>query len=569
MASVARDYVDIAINYAKDVSAGKITAGQYTRLAARRFLKDLERKPNGRWFPFYFDEWHACDVCDFIEKLPHVEGEWKYPTLVLEPWQIFILVNLFGFRRAYGPRKGARRFDTAYVEVGRKNGKSPLASGIALYCLTCEGETGPQVKIAATTGQQARIVYEVARAMVEMTSDLRAAFSLDPMTNTIVCHQNMGTMQPINAKASTQDGLNPSCTIIDELHAHKDRKLFDVLRSARGARKNHLSLYITTAGYNLAGVCYEQRTYVTKILKGVLKAEHYFGVIYTLDEKDNPYQEKNWIKPNPNIDISVDRAELKQSAKDAKAAPQSEGEFLTKRMNLWLSAASAWISIPLWDKCKRPGLKLEDFEGCTGYIGADLADRNDTVALVLVFERDDVLYVFPFFFLPKDIVDAAADRTNAHYKAWAKQGLITLTEGNITDYSLIEDTIVEWCERFDIRKITFDQYGSAQIASNLVGDGYPAQVMHKNAKNYTDPSKELEARYQVGRLAHDGNEILRWMASNAVVTKGVDGSIIPKKETKDSPNKIDGIDGVIMGIAGLMQDQDEEYESIYEQAAIH
>ncbi len=564
-----RNYVAIAVKYAEDVTSRKLVAGKWTRLACRRFLKDLKRKSSARWFPYRFDDWHASDVCDFIEKLPHVEGEWDHDTLILEPWQIFILVNVFGWRQAYGKAKGARRFNTAYIELGRKNGKSALTSGIALYCLTCEQEPGPQVKTAATTGDQARIVFNVSKAMAEKTPALVEAFQLEPMANSIVCRQNMGSIQPINAKASTQDGLNPHLTIIDELHAHKDRKLFDVLRSARGARRNPLSWYITTAGYDMTTVCYEQRQFVTKILENVLQAEHYFGIIYTLDEGDDPFDPAIWIKANPNLGVSVQVAELKQYAKEARESPQLEGEFRTKRCNQWLFAASAWLSIADWDECAEKGLKIEDLVTCPAWLGGDLADRNDVTSLVLVFDRDPDLVAFAWHFLPKDIVQAAADRTSAHYLAWEKRGLFNLTEGDITDYGAIEQFVRDLCERFEIRKITFDQYGSAQITSNLVGDGLPAQVMYKNAKNFTDPAKELEARVQVKRFRHTGDPVLKWNASNCVVSVGVDGSILPKKENKDSPNKIDGIDALLNGIAGYLQEQNDEVSSIYSHRPVH
>ena len=565
----SRDYVAVAVRYAQDVTRKKIKAGLWTRLACKRFLKDLKRNVSARYFPYYFDDWHACDVCDFIGKLPHVEGEWATPTIVLEPWQIFILVNVFGFRQAFGETKGKRRFNTCYIELGRKNAKSTLTSGITLYCLTCEDEAGPQVKTAATTGDQARIVFDVASAMVEKTPDLAENFQLDVMANAIVCRQNMGSIQPINAKASSQDGLNPHLSVIDELHAHKDRKLFDVLKSARGARKNPLSWYITTAGYNLAGVCYEQRTLLTKILQGIVTAEHYFGIIYTLDDGDDPFDEAVWIKANPNLNVSVSLKEMRTYAQEAKESPQSEGEFKTKRCNLWLNAANAWLSMEDWDKCADRSLNIEDMKSFPAYIGGDLADRNDVTSLDITFDHGDDLVTFAWHYLPKEIVRAAADRTSAHYLAWASEGLFNLTEGDMTDYAAIEAHVRVLFNDFDVRRITFDQYGSAQLTSNMVGDGLPAQVMTKNAKNYTDPAKELEARIQVRRFKHNGDPVLKWMASNCVVSVGVDGSILPKKESKDSPNKIDGMDALINGISGYLQDRDESFESVYAQRAVH
>ena len=263
----ARDYVAEAVAHARAAVEGTRVAGRLEVAACRRFLRDIERA-NVETCPFYFDEVEAAKPCAFAENLPHVEGHWEKGDgrLVLEPWQCFILVNVFGFRRR---SDGLRRYNTAYIEVARKNGKSALSAVVALYCLTCEQEVGPKVYCAATTGDQARIVFDVAKKMTERTTPLREYFGIEPYAHVLYCGANGGSLQAINAKASTQDGLNPHLSIIDELHAHKDRALFDVLRSARGARKNPLSWYITTAGYNLESVAYEQRELVVKILDGI------------------------------------------------------------------------------------------------------------------------------------------------------------------------------------------------------------------------------------------------------------------------------------------------------------
>ncbi|MBI3936782.1 MAG: terminase large subunit [Betaproteobacteria bacterium] len=559
-ASQGRDYIKIALAYAR--KAARDTAGKrhcrWVRLACQRQLDDLARAKRDSSWPFRFGKWYAADVCDFVEKLPHVEGEWQSPTLVLEPWQVFILTTLYGWRHR---ETGARRFNTAYIECGRKNGKSPLASGLALYGLCCEGEPGPQVKCAATTGDQAEIVFGVAKRMAERTPALCAAFGVEVWAHAISSTVNGGNIRPINAKASTQDGLNPHMTIIDELHAHKDRALFDVLRSARGARKNPLSLYVTTAGYHLESVCMEQRTFLTKVLEGVLDADNYFGIIYTLDladvsqgiaAGDDPFDEDVWIKANPNLGVSCDPKVLREEAVEARVNPAAEGEYKTKRMNLWLNAANGWLNMEAWNRCTDRDLRLEQFEGQRAWLGADLADRDDLTALFLLFERGEELVGFPWFFIARECIAERAKKI-AHYYAWEKAGLLTITEGNITDYDLIERHIRALWKRFDVQGAQFDQYGSAHIASRLMTDGLTAVIEGKNAKNVTDPALDLEARVKGRLFRHDGNPVLRWMASNAVVTRKVDGSILPKKATANSPHKIDGIDALIAANALRMR----------------
>ena len=559
---MTRDYIAIARQYRDEVRKDK--AGKkyckWVRLAAERDYQDHQRAKKDKAWVYYFDEWWANDVCDFIEKLPHVEGVWETPTIVLEPWQIFILVTVFGWRRKMGkkrdPERDPRRFRSVYIEVARKNGKSALSSGIALYCLCCEGENGPQIKTAATTGDQARVVFDVCRKMVEKTPELQEAFSVQAMMHSIPCWMNGGHIKPINSKASTQDGLNPHLSIIDELHAHADRSLFDVLKSAQGARQNPLSWYITTAGYILNGVCMEQRTLVTKILETVIEADHYFGIIFTLDEGDDAFDPKVWGKANPNLRV-MNVSKIHEEAEEAKNSPSSEGEFKTKRCNLWLNAANAWLNIKQWEDCQ-DNIKLADFAGQPAWIGCDLADKNDIAAAVILFRRDDVYYAFPRFYLPKDLVLACAHR-NPSYKIWAERGYITLTEGDYIDFNRIEADIREWCATYEVRGIGFDQYGSAQIASRLLEDGHPASIIHKNAANCSDSAKILENRVKTRKFRHDGNPVFKWMASNVVVTRKVDGSILPKKETPDSHNKIDGIDATVVAFSLANNEQGPEY----------
>ncbi|QOZ52875.1 terminase large subunit [Bradyrhizobium sp. CCBAU 53338] len=539
-----RDYPGIAERYCRDVIAGTVVAGKWTRLACRRHLRDLERAADPT-FAYTFSAWHASDVCDFIEKLPHVEGKWASPTITLEPWQVWLLVCVFGWRRK---SDGGRRFEQSYIEVARKNAKSALTSGVSLYCLTCDGEVGPQIKTAATTGGQARIVFDVASKMARATPDLREAFGLEVMANSVVCHQNNGSIQPINAKSSTQDGLNPHLTVVDELHAHKDRSLFDVLRSATGARKNPLMWAITTAGYSTVGVCYEQRDYICKVLEGVVEDDTYFGVIYTLDEGDNPFDERVWPKANPNLNVSVDIEKMRAYARQAKNSPASEGEFRTKRLNLWQNSHSTWLSIEQWKACADTALKIDDFAGELAWIGIDLADTNDVAALLIVFEREGVHHAFARFYLPEDLVEICAHRTTTHYKVWADQGFITTTKGDFIDHNAIEQDIRALCEAHQVMSIRLEHYGSAQIAANLMEDGLPVEIVHKKPETYSEPAKLLEAWVEIKKFRFDGNPVLTWMASNCVVDRRVNGSILPKKEHKDSPKKIDGIDALIMAI---------------------
>lgn len=566
----ARDYAGIAEQWARDVAAGKIVACRWVKLACRRHLNDLKKARKGKAWGFYFDRWHADDVCDFIEKLPHVEGVWKTSTIFLEPAQIFILTTIFGWRRW---EDGKRRFTYAYVEMARKGAKSTLTAGVGLYCLTCEGEVGPQVIIGATTGEQAGKVFKPMQGMVRKSPDLQEAFGVTAWARSITCGSNDGYVQPINAKGSTQDGHNPHMGVLDELHAHKDRALFDVIKSAFGARTNPLMWIITTAGFNTTGVCYEQRTYLTKVLDEVFEADHFFGIIFTLDEAvldeagqvvapaDDPFDEKVWIKANPMLGITPTLNYMRGEAKDAKASPASEGNFLTKNLNRWLNANSAWLNITRWNQCADAALEWSAFEGLDCWVGGDLADKDDITALVLAaFDQRDRLIFKPMFWLPEAVLQDpthAEGKGPAPYRTWEKQGYLQLTPGDWVDHNVIEQQIEDWIEEYSIRRITFDQFAAAQaMASRLNenhGDGGEplATILHKKASAVTDPAKELEARVKGGpaRLRHDGNPVMTWMASNVVVSRRRDETILPIKESQMSPNKIDGIDALINAIA--------------------
>jgi phage terminase large subunit-like protein len=547
----ARDYAGIADQWARDVVSGKVVACKLVKQACKRHLEDL-KKPKA--WGFYFDRWHADDVCDFIEKLPHVEGVWETPTLLLEPPQIFILTTVFGWRRS---EDGLRRFSSVYIEMARKGAKSTLTAGVALYCLCCENEPGAQIIIGATTGEQAQKVFNPAKQMVAKTPALKDAFGVKEWARSITCADNGGFIQPINAKGKTQDGWNPHVGILDELHAHTDRALFDVVSSAFGARKNPLRWIITTAGFDTNGVCYEQRTYIAKVLEGMVEAEHYFGIIFTLDETDDPFDPGVWIKANPMLGVTPTLRSMQDEATNARSSPSEEGNFKTKRLNLWMNAAAAWLSGPQWLACADPALSWDDFDGLDCWIGGDLADKDDITALVLAaFDNEGRLIFKPAFWLPEAVMQ---NRRQADvYAGWVKGAdpALRLTPGDWVDHNEVEAQVREWIDRYSVRRVTFDQFAAAtamasRINEDLGGGGEPlAQILHKKASAVTDPARELEARLKGGpsRLRHDGNPVMNWMASNVVVSRRRDETILPIKESQMSPNKIDGIDALINAI---------------------
>lgn len=463
---------------------------------------------------------------------------------------------------------------TSYVPTHN----STLTAGVGIYCLTCEGEIGPQVIIGATTGEQAGKVFNPAKLMIDRTPALQEAFGLETYSRSISCEVNGGYMQPINAKGKTQDGWNPHVGILDELHAHKDRSLFDVIRSAFGSRKNPLFWIITTAGFDTNGVCYEHRSSAIKMLEGVARLDHLFAAIFTLDEGDDPFDEKNWIKANPMIGVTPTFDMMRNASADAQVSPSSEGNFKTKNLNIWMNAMSAWLNVAQWNLCADEALDWKDFEGLDCYIGGDLADKNDMTALVLAaFDTKGRLIFKPRFWLPETVLlhpDHAEGRGNAPYRTWSKgdDAPLTLSSGDWVDHGEVEKVVRNWIKRFSVKKVTFDQFGAAQLMASRLNedlatpDNPLAQILHKSAKTVSDAAKELEARVKVGasKLRHDGNPIMTWMASNCVVARRRDETILPIKETPMSPNKIDGIDALVNAIQPALLVQEREVKPAFQ-----
>lgn len=542
------DYVQIAIDYAnaavKDKS-GK-SYGRWIRKAAARFLADLKRAQKKRGAPFLFDDWHACDVCGFIELLPHVEGEWETPTIVLDPFQVFFLVQLFGFRKL----DGTRRYSHALLAIGRKNGKSALAAAIMLYVFVCEGHVGPQVIAAATTGDQARIVWKVAAAMVKRTPDLREEFNLEAFAHAIACYGNNGTFRPISAKASTQDGLNPAAVCLDEIHAHKSHDLLNVLKSAAGARRNQLWLYVTTEGYETPGPWPELRKFAEHILDDVVEAEHFLALVYALDDGDDEYDESKWCKANPLLltnPLLLDA--IRREAIEAKDMPGAAAEFRIKRCNRRSSSAEGWIDLSRWRAGGR-AFDLEDMVGLPCWAALDLASTRDTTAWRLLWLDDDgQWYTWGRFWVPEDCVHQRNRRGTVTYGPWAEAGHMILTPGDVTDYARVEADVLADCQRFSPRLVAYDDWNASDIVNRLVENEIPLINFIQGPRSYHPAMQALERAYVSGNLVHEDSPVLTWHAANLVARYDMNMNSAPDR--RKSAEKIDGMCALLMafGIA--------------------
>lgn len=582
MAESNRDYVEIAKRYARAAIRDKKRKRhcRWIRLASERFIEDLKRARR-KECPFLFDRWHATDVCDFIEKLPHVEGKWDSPTIVLHPSQIFFLVQLFGFRHrqpieieGYGKFR-PRRFTSALLCEARKNAKSTLAAGILGYCECCEPEEGAQVLSAATTFPQASIIFNVWKRMVEKTPDLRDAFGLDVWTKAVSRPSTGSSFKPIHAKASTQDGLNPSHTGLDEIHAHKTPDLLNVLTSASGARMNPLWLYTTTEGYLNPGPWAEIRMFARRLLEGVFghDADHFLALIFAVDEEDeangieadDDFDESAWQKANPLIDTNPYLlAEIRKLAVEAKQMPSKLAEFRIKRLNRQASSPGGWIDLQAWKKCGGE-VDLDWLAKFPCWGGMDLASTTDFTAFRLVWKVDGIIYTHGWRWVPESAVASRTERGTVPYAGWVERGLLLETEGNVIDSTEIERTIEDCYRRFDIQTIAYDRWNATDIVTRLVEKNIPMIEFVQGTKSYHPAMQATEKAYIDGKLAHGGDPLLEWCASNLVAKTDQNLSQAPDK--KKSGDKIDDMAALFMAV-GVMDVAKPRTKSVYEEGVI-
>lgn len=524
--------------YGRDVIAGKIVVCKWVRKAVERHYRDLE---TGHLRGLVFSDAHARHVLAFFDFLRHSKDKWAGGAFELSPWQAFWLAILFGWLRA----DGTRRFRKAYWEVARKNGKSTLLSGVGLYLLIGDGIAGAEVYTAATKLDQAKIVHEEAKRMVMQSTALRKHLRI--VKNDILLPGTANTYKPLGADAGTHDGLNPHGAILDELHAHPSRALWDVIESASGSRSQPLMLAITTAGFNTENsICIEQRNYVRRILEEAIDDDSYFGVIYTLDgydgqeadDKDDWADPANWIKANPNLGLSVFADNLAESVRVAENEPLAQANLKTKRFNIWVKAAHLWMQMDRWKACGAT-YTLDDLQDVVAvYGGLDLASTSDLCSLALHFILEDGRRaLWGKHYLPEDV---AMDKDNPNhrlYLVWKEQGWLTLTPGNVTDYEFIKKDAKELLERFSINEIAFDRWNSSQLVTDLMNEGANMVAFGQGFASMSPAMKEFDRLIKGRQLMHPNDPVMTWAMSNVVAMKDPAGNVKPDKAK--SANKID------------------------------
>ena len=535
----------IGWDYARQVVDGSQPAGQILKNACNRALNDLKEhsEPNSL---YYYDADAANRCITFFGFLKHLKGPLAGLPLELASWQIFIVCQLYGWRRR---SDNYRRFRTAYVEVPRKSGKSTFCSGLTLYGLIADGEKAAEVYAAATTRDQARIVFGDAQAMVKKSPQLLEHLKCH---RSATLHEASGSkFEPLSSDAGSLEGRSPSFSVVDELHVHKTSEIWDVLNVAGGARAQPIIFAITTAGTNREGICYEIREYCTKVLDPHLDVndDTFFAAIWGIDEDDDWRDPETWKKANPGYGISVFPDDLERMAKQAMESPSAETNFRTKRLNQWMSSSSAWISSQDWDLTAGSRPPIDYFAGKPCYIGLDLASVSDFASMAIVFMEDGKLYPYVQHYLPEDTVNNTPGFIGVKYREWAAAGFITATEGNITDLKYIEDDVLSAMGKYNVREIAYDAYGATMLSASLVDKGAPMVKFSQGIMAMSDPSKELEKAVKAKVLNHGGDPVLSWMMSNCVLYIDPNDNIKVKKEGKG--NKIDGVIALVMALGRL------------------
>ena len=513
----------------------------------------------------HYDKSAADYAVDFIESLCHTKGTWARKPFELIDWQEQIIRDVFGTLKP----NGYRQFNTAYIEIPKKQGKSELAAAVALL-LTCgDGEERAEVYGCAADRQQASIVFNVAADMVRMCPALAKRVKILDSVKRLVYLPTGSIYQVLSADVGNKHGFNTHGVVFDELHTQPNRKLFDVMIQGSGdARMQPLYFLITTAGDNQNSICWEVHQKALDIIEGRKHDSTFYPVIYGASQDDDWTDPKVWKKANPSLGITVGIDKVKAACESAKQNPGEENSFRQLRLNQWVKQAVRWMPMDKWDSCNFP-VSPDELEGRVCYGGLDLSSSTDITAFVLVFpplDEDDKYIILPFFWIPEDNIELRVKRDHVMYDLWERQGFLQTTEGNVVHYGYIEKFIEQLGEKYNIREIAFDRWGAVQMVQNLENMGFTVVPFGQGFKDMSPPTKELMKLTLEQKLAHGGNPILRWMMDNIFIRTDPAGNI--KADKEKSTEKIDGAVATIMALDRAIRCGNENDASVYDDRGI-
>ncbi len=508
-----------------------------------------------------YDKSAADYAVAFIENLCHTKGTWAGKPFELIDWQEQIIRDLFGTLKP----NGYRQFNTAYIEIPKKQGKSELAAAVALL-LTCgDGEERAEVYGCAADRQQAAIVFDVAADMVRMCPALSKRVKILASQKRLIYTPTNSFYQVLSAEAYSKHGFNIHGVVFDELHTQPNRKLFDVMTKGSGdARMQPLYFLITTAGTDTHSICYETHQKAKDIIEGRKIDPTFYPVIYGADESDDWTDPKVWKKANPSLDITVGIDKVKAACESAKQNPGEENAFRQLRLNQWVKQAVRWMPMEKWDKCAF-SIDEDELEGRVCYGGLDLSSTTDITSFVLVFpplDEEDKYIILPYFWIPEDNLTLRVNRDHVPYDVWERQGCLQTTEGNVVHYGFIEQFIERLGERFNIREIAFDRWGAVQMVQNLESMGFTVVPFGQGFKDMSPPTKELMKLVLEQKIAHGSHPVLRWNMDNIYIRTDPAGNI--KADKEKSTEKIDGAVATIMALDRAIRCGNDHGASVYD-----
>lgn len=544
---------------------GEVVVCEYVYLAVERHYRDML---DGHKRGLVFEPGAGQHVIDFIEQFFfHIKGPLARQPILLDPWQKFWTAVLYGWKTA----DGFRRFTRGYEEVARKNGKSTWKGPQGAYLFMMDGEIGAEVYAVATTREQAMSVFRPAfdnfRSWARRSPGIKRSFKIHEGTNLERITFDTSVFKPLPANAESLDGLNPSAILFDELHAQKTPDVWEVMESALGARAQPLLSAITTAGFILDGICVDQRRYLIEVLRGERTDDSYFGYIYTLDEGDDPFLERNWYKANPGLGRSKQLKYMRDMARKAAFLPSALANFLTKDLNVWVNSADGWINAQVWDKGDKP-FDIRALSGRRCYGGLDLSATQDLTAFSLVFpppddEPNGEWHVLVWAWCPRDKVSQQADNKDerARYDKWEKAGWLEVTEGTITDYGPVKQRIRQARQLFDLVEIGFDEWNAAQLVGELMAEGFVMVKVPQNTQGMYPGARRFEELVYGKKLRHGGNPVLRWAVLNISLLFDSNGNFRPDKKKSNARGRIDPGVATVMALSRAVAIEPEKAES--------
>lgn len=532
--------------YMSDVLTGEIMANKWEKLAVKRQADDL-KKQNTVQFPYHFDEARAEHIINFTHNFcVHVKGALDKQPLILEPWQQFIYWALFGWvdMSAY------RRFNTAFIEVAKKNGKSTMIAPPGMYMGFIEGEGGAEVYSAATTKDQAKIVFhEYARAMVLKSPQLKKHIKV--FANSLVdAATETSSFKAVASDVDQLDGKNVHCAIIDEYHAHKHDGVYRIMSDGMSARKQPMTFIITTAGFDPEVPCVDEEEYCQRVLSKKAKNETYFGIIFTLDEGDEWTNKKVWRKSNPCLGVSKTQKAMDRDFQKALDMPSEQSKFKNKNLNIWTRNRFGWIKDTDWEACEAD-FQPEDMKGMIAYAGIDLATSVDTASYTLAFPMEKKTRFITHIFLPEEGIVEREKQERFEWRRMNELGYCTLTAGRTIDYDYIQARLEEDWRQYDIKEISYDPYNASQFINNLEKLGWEKYLIEfsQSWKFISPASKDWEEKVVGGLIESQVNPVVAWEVANCEITVGPEGNIRPtKSKNRTSKRHIDAVLSMIMAL---------------------